>query len=224
MEQPLFHFRYYEASDEAGVAALHRVLFPVRYDKQFFLNLLTPGYFAILAFSSAEELVGLVTGRLVDKQDYEWTCKDEILLFCKDPKPSGYIMTLGVSPQVRRHGLGSMLIQRMCEEFHRHHCESIWLHVKCDNNAAVQFYHKHGFQRYRRLQGYYNLNNQLHDAFLMRASWNPASSSFLYPLPSSSSPSWTPWSAAASNLLRCLSSLFSCCYSAPYSSLPQSEL
>ena len=59
-----------------------------------------------------------------------------------------YIMTLGVIDEVRRFGLGSMLLAAT-EDILREqwpNCIALYLHVVDYNQGAIKFYQRNGFQ------------------------------------------------------------------------------
>lgn len=103
-----------------------------------------------------------------------------------------YIMTLGVLSSHRRHNigtsithlcsihcsysntnywLGSLLLQRVIQYCQTDHNVSyLGLHVQTTNKRAIQFYLKHGFYIYCRVENYYYRNANVHppDAYFLK--------------------------------------------------------
>lgn len=81
---------------------------------------------------------------------------------------AGYILTLGVFEEYRRLGLGAKLLQSLIDYYRACHpdCQYLYLHVLHSNTAALRLYESHGFFRVRRLENYYLIQGQTHDAFL----------------------------------------------------------
>lgn len=84
-------------------------LFEVVYSKDFYVSLLEPGYFSVVAVDPGNEnrIVGVATARdCLDEYDL-WTSGWE----CWQGRKSGYIMTLGVHGGYRRRGIGAELLR-----------------------------------------------------------------------------------------------------------------
>jgi ribosomal-protein-alanine N-acetyltransferase len=65
------------------------------------------------------------------------------------------ILTLAVSPNARRRGLGRDLVQAAVNEAERRGAESLFLEVAADNTAALALYQRTGFRPAGRRTGYY---------------------------------------------------------------------
>jgi len=79
-------------------------------------------------------------------------------------KRTGTVVTLDVREDSRRLGYGSQLLQRAEEIVTEHDAWQFRLQVDVNNEGAIAFYEKHGFQRFRKLSRYYADG---HDAWLM---------------------------------------------------------
>ncbi|ORX50877.1 acyl-CoA N-acyltransferase [Hesseltinella vesiculosa] len=79
-----------------------------------------------------------------------------------------YIMTLGVLSPYRRLGLGKELLEHILKEVgnKEHDISKVYLHVQINNDAAVEFYKKHGFQVTQTQQDYYK-NVEPRDAYVL---------------------------------------------------------
>lgn len=78
-----------------------------------------------------------------------------------------HISTLAVHPDHRRTGLGAELLRAVLDEAARRGAELATLEVRVSNRAAVNLYHKFGFQIVGRRPRYYRDNGE--DALLMTA-------------------------------------------------------
>ena len=66
----------------------------------------------------------------------------------------GLVMSIAVSPQFRRSGIGDALVRSALN--HLVGCGWIWLLVNQKNVAAISLYHKHSFRETGRvIKGYY---------------------------------------------------------------------
>jgi [ribosomal protein S18]-alanine N-acetyltransferase len=66
------------------------------------------------------------------------------------------VLMLAVSPEMRRKGIGTMLMNRFMEESMKKGAKVLTLEVRKGNGAAMDFYKKLGFQPIDVLKGYYN--------------------------------------------------------------------
>ncbi len=78
-----------------------------------------------------------------------------------------HISTLAVHPDHRRTGLGAELLHVVLNEAARRGADMATLEVRVSNQAAVNLYHKFGFQIVGRRSRYYRDNGE--DALLMTA-------------------------------------------------------
>jgi ribosomal-protein-alanine N-acetyltransferase len=66
------------------------------------------------------------------------------------------VLMLAVSPEMRRKGIGTMLMDRFLEESLKKGAKILTLEVRKGNVAAMEFYKKFGFQPIDVIKGYYN--------------------------------------------------------------------
>ena len=92
-----------------------------------------------------EKIVGFVSARLIT--------------------PLIEILNIGVSPEVRREGIGKILLQDVLEQSEQRGASESWLEVRASNQSALNFYHSHGYQIVGRRPNYYSDPNE--DAVLM---------------------------------------------------------
>ncbi len=76
-----------------------------------------------------------------------------------------HISTLAVHPDYRRRGLGAKLLRQLLDDAARSGADMATLEVRVSNQAAVNLYHKFGFQIVGRRSRYYRDNGE--DALLM---------------------------------------------------------
>nr|CAG4643527.1 EOG090X0ED2 [Ilyocryptus agilis] len=122
---------------------LNRDVFPVAYNEKFYKDLLGAGELCKLAYCN-DIVVGAVCCRIDQSEN----------------RRRLYIMTLGVLAKYRELGLGTLMLEhvfKVCE--HEGNIDSIYLHVQVNNDTALSFYKKFGFQivstaveYYRRLE------------------------------------------------------------------------
>jgi ribosomal-protein-alanine N-acetyltransferase len=67
----------------------------------------------------------------------------------------GHFITIDVAPELRRNGLGRLLMQAGEEQLAEMGCVAITLEVAINNHAAQAFYEDLGYQQTGRIPGYY---------------------------------------------------------------------
>jgi ribosomal-protein-alanine N-acetyltransferase len=65
------------------------------------------------------------------------------------------VQTIAVVPEHQRRGLGSTLLENLIDEAVRRKASDLLLEVRADNEPAITFYQRHGFERIARRRGYY---------------------------------------------------------------------
>jgi ribosomal-protein-alanine N-acetyltransferase len=66
------------------------------------------------------------------------------------------VLMLTVAPEMRRKGIGTMLMRHFVEECAKKGAKVLTLEVRKGNVAAMDFYKKFGFQPVDVIKGYYN--------------------------------------------------------------------
>jgi ribosomal-protein-alanine N-acetyltransferase len=81
----------------------------------------------------------------------------EVAGFClaTHEKGVGYIITMDVLRNYRRHGMGTALLEDIERKLLDVGTRAIWLETATDNEAAIAFWQKHGFSKMRIRRGYY---------------------------------------------------------------------
>ena len=149
-----FRYRNLKRHDLPELRALQRRLFPVNYNTDFYERLLSIDVISILAFHN-DKMIGVATWRVRP-------CKFHT------NKYHGYIITLGVDADYRRHRLGSVLLSKFQQNFETRDCKYVYLHCRADNDTALAFYANQGYRVVRRLPGYYIITHTVHDAYVVR--------------------------------------------------------
>jgi len=129
--------RQYEARDFGAMHRLDQTCFPpgIAYSKwslQYFLNL--PAADCLVA-EEGKQIVGFILAE-------------------KNP-PLAHIITLDVSPQKRRAGLGTTLLAEMEKHFRYHEVRSVLLETAVDNETGIAFWEHHGYRTEAVLKRYY---------------------------------------------------------------------
>jgi ribosomal-protein-alanine N-acetyltransferase len=74
--------------------------------------------------------------------------------------PEAHLITIGVDPKARKHGVGSKLVAFMLEDVKRNRVESVSLDVRPTNAAALKLYEKFGFRQVGVRKKYYQDNDE----------------------------------------------------------------
>ncbi|CAF1116810.1 unnamed protein product [Adineta steineri] len=132
---------------------LNRDVFPVAYNEKFYKDLLVSGELCKLAYCN-DIVVGAVC------------CRIDL----SENRRRLYIMTLGVLAKYRELGLGTLMLEhvfKICER--EGNIDSIYLHVQINNETALSFYKKFGFQIISTATEYYRRLEPC-DAYLLERS------------------------------------------------------
>lgn len=68
---------------------------------------------------------------------------------------SAHLISLAVTKNHRREGVGSALLQALTSFVEKCDVEEAWLEVKAANEVAISFYAKRGFERIQVVPNYY---------------------------------------------------------------------
>lgn len=170
---PTIVYRPIRASDLDVLEHIHAALFPIRYERDFFVNVVN-GHgivsWAAVDISSpdgrTDEVIGFVTTRLILAKDSEI---EDLLSFDVSRKDQSlvYILTLGVVEQYRNLGIANALVQEVIKYASGIvNCKAVYLHVIAYNQPAIKFYQKMLFKLVRRLPMFYYIKGQHFDSYL----------------------------------------------------------
>jgi [ribosomal protein S18]-alanine N-acetyltransferase len=73
----------------------------------------------------------------------------------KQPRGLGHVVTIDVVAEVRRAGVGSMLLDAAEQRLRQMGCNAIYLETAVDNDAALRFYKRHGYSVVKTIPRYY---------------------------------------------------------------------
>ena len=68
-----------------------------------------------------------------------------------------YIVTLDVAPQYRRQGVARRMMQEIEQQALEADCDAVELHVSVENDGAIAFYEREGYERSHIVKGFYGL-------------------------------------------------------------------
>lgn len=117
---------------------LNQSIFPVNYNDRFYKDVLEAGELAKLAFYN-DVIVGAVCCRL-----------EQV-----DNEKRLYIMTLGCLFTYRRLGIGTTMLEHVLDHAQKKGIDNIYLHVQINNEGAIEFYKKFGFEIVDKKEDYY---------------------------------------------------------------------
>lgn len=117
---------------------LNQAIFPVNYNEKYYKDALEAGELARLAYYN-DVVVGSVCCRLEQADN-------ERLL---------YIMTLGCLFTYRRLGIGTTMLEHVLDYASKKGIDNIYLHVQINNQGAIDFYKKFGFEIVDTKEDYY---------------------------------------------------------------------
>ncbi|KAH9305152.1 hypothetical protein KI387_009556, partial [Taxus chinensis] len=170
---PTIVYRPIRPSDLEVLKEIHKALFPIRYESEFFLNVVNGrGIVSWAAVDTSkpdahgDELIGFVTARVVVASESE---AEDMLGYdmVKTDRTLVYILTLGVIKPYRNLGIASALVWEVIEyALSIPSCRAVYLHVISYNQSAIHFYKKNSFQCLRKLQNFYYINGCHYDAYL----------------------------------------------------------
>lgn len=121
---------------------VNAVVFPVVYHAKFYTDVLEAGELAKLAFYN-----DIVVGAVCCRIDIEPATGLRKL----------YIMTLGCLAPYRRLGIGTAMLKHVMDYVERDgQFDGVFLHVQVNNESAIQFYRKFGFDIVGTKEQYYS--------------------------------------------------------------------
>jgi len=118
---------------------LNQVVFPVSYNDKFYKDVLEAGELAKLAYYN-DMVVGAVCCRVDTSENLRRL----------------YIMTLGCLAPYRRQGIGTKMLEHILNFVNKDgNFDKIFLHVQVNNEDAIAFYKKFGFEVVETKEHYY---------------------------------------------------------------------
>lgn len=130
---------------------INEVVFPVVYNDKFYKDILEVGELAKLAYFN-----DIVVGAVCCREDRS------------DGQRRLYIMTLGCLAPYRRLGIGSVMLEHILNICQRDgNYDNVFLHVQINNEGAIKFYEKFGFEIVEQKENYYKKIEPA-DAFVLQ--------------------------------------------------------
>ncbi|KAI3431106.1 uncharacterized protein J3R85_008031 [Psidium guajava] len=165
-------YRPIRPSDLEILERIHGDLFPIRYESEFFQDVVHGR--GIVSWAAVDhsrddgkgdELIGFVTARIVLATESEIV---DLLNYDSASEWSlVYILTLGVVDRYRNLGIASSLILEVIKYASSiPTCRAVYLHVISYNLPAIHLYKKMSFKCIRRLLGFYLIDGQHYDSYL----------------------------------------------------------
>ncbi|KAK9283005.1 hypothetical protein L1049_011232 [Liquidambar formosana] len=169
--RPSINFRPIRPSDLEVLEQIHADIFPIRYESDFFQNVVNGRDIVSWAAvdqsrpnEQSDELIGFVTARIVLAKESEIS---DLLGSSKSDQTLVYILTLGVVKTYRNRGIATSLVREVIRYASSiQTCRAVYLHVISYNNPAILLYKKMSFKYVRRLYGFYLINGEPYDAYL----------------------------------------------------------
>ncbi|KAL9249105.1 Histone acetyltransferase MCC1-like protein [Drosera capensis] len=170
---PIITFRPIRPSDLEVLEELHRDLFPIGYEPEFFHNVVNGNdivSWGVVDHSRpnylGDQLIGFVTAKIFLAKESEISD----LIRCDSSSVDQtlvYILTLGVVGSYRKLGIASALIKEVIKYASSiPTCRAVYLHVISYNAPAIHLYRKMSFTCVRCLYGFYLISGQQYDSYL----------------------------------------------------------
>jgi [ribosomal protein S18]-alanine N-acetyltransferase len=138
-------------NDSLALSTVHKLSFKEKFwsENEFSFLLMDIHNFGIKIIHK-NQIIGFIMGRKVIDEV-------EVLTFC-------------VLPDYRNQGLGNLLFKNFLQIFHQQKV-TFFLEVNVENFTAVNLYEKFGFKKISLRKNYYEKNNKISDAHLMKLSY-----------------------------------------------------
>jgi len=138
----VIQLRGVERADLDALFALDHKCFPPgiaysRADLRYYLS--HPRSFSVVAEDAAKSIVGFAIAE---------SCLE-------GGKRIGHVITIDVTPEARRNGLGCMLMDALLDRLRNVGTTKVRLEVAIDNAGAQAFYQQLGFVKTGRIRGFY---------------------------------------------------------------------
>jgi len=150
-----FEIRKARLEDLDSVIEINRKELPENYPHEFFYDMLkTHGDFFFVAEVNGR-IVGYVMSRIESGFSFSY------------PSPfyqKGHVVSLAVSSEFRRMGIGTSLMQATHNEMRKRGIKEVYLEVRVDNYPAISLYKKLGYSIVKQIPFYYADGT---DAYLM---------------------------------------------------------
>jgi len=176
-------FRSFVSESELEeIRQLHYEWFPVLYNDEFYNSIVTGGGFAggdvitVVACmkSDPKKILGLIT-IAIRRNEKQYNPAGDLMKELGYPDDDGghnknvaYILTLGVVDELRRKGVGKVLLDegiRKVEETDPN-CIAVFLHVIEYNKPAMKFYLRQKFVKFSKYDNFYFFDDKIFSGIL----------------------------------------------------------
>ncbi|RDD53644.1 MAG: ribosomal-protein-alanine N-acetyltransferase [Candidatus Korarchaeota archaeon NZ13-K] len=150
---PNYRIRPFKPEDLEDVERINRIFLPENYPSYFFLENYRrfPNSFFV-----AETEDGRIVGYVMCRVEPHYAKGATLIL--------GHVLSIAVSKEHRRRGIGEALMLRAEEGLMTYGSEAIYLEVRVSNDPAIRLYEKLGYKKLGIIPFYYADGE---DAFLM---------------------------------------------------------
>ncbi len=150
---PNYRIRPFKPEDLEAVERINRVFLPENYPSYFFME----NYRRFpRSFFVAEDEKGNIVGYVMCRVESHYTKRDTLVL--------GHVLSIAVSKEHRRRGIGEALMLKAEEGLLSYNSDAIYLEVRVSNEPAIRLYEKLGYKKLGIIPFYYADGE---DAFLM---------------------------------------------------------
>lgn len=132
----MYKIRLFEPTDMFSVIKLASDTLTERYSPSLFNYFYETNNSGFIVAEVGHKIIGFIVGVKINSELVK-------------------ILMLSVSKQYRRRNIGSLLLEQFLEQAKKDKINSIELEVRTDNNSAIKFYEKHGFDIINRITEFY---------------------------------------------------------------------
>lgn len=131
------------------------VCLPTEYPDAWYDDALNKDQIVTLAFYS-ELPIGALKARAINKTHEPRSLKESKVQKITESVPNAvYMDVLAVLPAYRRLGIGQKLLDYLIDETKKRFIHEIILHTNTENDDAIQWYLKRGFEKIEEVPNYY---------------------------------------------------------------------
>ncbi|CAH0381840.1 unnamed protein product [Bemisia tabaci] len=166
--QSNLQLRFLCHNDIEEVQALCQTCFPIYYPYSWYLDITSNPRFYSLAAVYDGVIIGLIVAEIKPYVKLNEEDQDILSASMESYTQVGYILSLGVSPDHRRNGVASLLLDNLISHLttaENSSCKAVFLHVLTTNSAAIQFYEQRHFRLHSFVPFYYFIGNKFKDGF-----------------------------------------------------------
>lgn len=173
-----YRFRAIQPSDRQQIQDLHEEWFPVRYQSDFYDDLVRGKMChtgedlytkLVVKDDDPNVILACIVAAIVPISRLNRISRNLLLPDPHTHRRACYIMTLGTVTEYRKEGLATQLVQRCMEELVMEDpsCGALYLHVITSNQSAIRFYEQRlGFWRVQEIPDYYTIDDHHYNCFL----------------------------------------------------------